>query len=550
MLSFEEFSRALQDAVERLHPVTLEQLAAEGVSVRREDVPRRFRVSFGKTFRIDVASWLRPRNAGELARCVRAAELLGRSIKPIGSLCTWSPAACPDPDGIALLTDGLDKTSDPEWPLLREKAPAPPTVEARSNAEVRDARHLIRVEAGSTLWALNEALAARGLGLKTLGGYGGERVGGALSTGTHGSSIFSGPICDFVRSLDVVWRGVMVRLEPRDGPTDPEAFAASPAHAGWLLWQNDEAFHTARISYGTFGVAYSYLIEVAPTYYLEERRAPVALSVARDEIRAVLSRAAETVFQRAWSSEFYFNLFAKTDAPLATRVMRVIVAKPEGPVRPRNTLDDKVFRTLRAIGIDPGRFFSFFFRLFPSFVPTALAFTIKQLNETYINRADHVYNMGSVNLVGTLVQETAVPAERFEAYLEDCFALARRLFEDGKRSLTSPIGVRFVKPSAAPLAVQGTHWTDADGTRRPATLWAMVNYTLTVGTAHSDEIMRAFAEVGARHCGRAHPGKYCFDSHAQWAERCDLPAVLKLRALADPRGVFLNAWNRELFARR
>lgn len=56
MLSFEEFSRALQDAVERLPPVTLEELAAEGVSVRREDVPKRFRVSFGKTFRIDVAS--------------------------------------------------------------------------------------------------------------------------------------------------------------------------------------------------------------------------------------------------------------------------------------------------------------------------------------------------------------------------------------------------------------------------------------------------------------------------------------------------------------
>jgi FAD/FMN-containing dehydrogenase len=164
---------------------------------------------------------------------VRAAELLGRSIKPIGSLCTWSPAACPDPDGIALLTDGLDRTSDPEWPLLREEAPMPPTAEARSNAEVRDARHLIRVEAGSALWALNEALAARGLGLKTLGGYGGERVGGALSTGTHGSSVFSGPICDFVRSVDVVWRGVMVRLEPSDGPTDPAAFAASPAHQGW-----------------------------------------------------------------------------------------------------------------------------------------------------------------------------------------------------------------------------------------------------------------------------------------------------------------------------
>jgi hypothetical protein len=76
----------------------------------------------------------------------------------------------------------------------------------------------------------------------------------------------------------------------------------------------------------------------------------------------------------------------------------------------------------------------------------------------------------------------------------------------------------------------------------------MVNYTLTLGTPHSDTLMRAFADVGLKHGGRAHPGKYCFDSHAQWAERCDLPAVLKLRAIADPHETFLNTWNRELFA--
>ena len=49
-------------------------------------------------------------------------------------------------------------------------------------------------------------------------------------------------------------------------------------------------------------------------------------------------------------------------------------------------------------------------------------------------------------------------------------------------------------------------------------------------------------------------GTFAFgEAEARWQlvgylERCDLPAVLKLRALADPRGVFLNAWNRELFA--
>ena len=547
MATLHSFARALQAAVERLPPVNAEALASAGVLLTRAQVPERFKVSFGKTFRIETARWLRPRNLEELARSVQLAESQGRSLKAIGSLCTWSPAARPDDDAYALITEALDGVQDPEWPLLRWKPVPPPSGDALDNDAVRNGKHLIRVGAGSTLWALSGALGERGLSLKTLGGYGGERVGGALSTGTHGSSIFSGPICDWVLSLDVVWRGVPVRLEPSDGPTDPEAFARSPAHQGWLLLQDDEVFRTARISYGTMGVAFSYLIEVAPRYYLEEKRVPVPLSTVREEMRAVIEGRPGNVFERAWSAEFYFNLYSNEPEMLATRVTRTIIPQPAKLSR-RNTFDDKVFRFLRFFGIDPGRFLSFIFRLMPSLVPSALALSIRQLNETYSNRADHVYNMGSINLVGTLVQETAIPVENLDAYLEDAFALARQLWADGRKSLTSPIGVRFVKPSEAPLAVQGTSWTDVERKRRPARLWAMINYTLTVGTAHSEELMRAFAALGRKHQGRAHPGKYCFDDHAQWAERCDLPRVLALRALADPNGTFLNGWNRTLFA--
>jgi FAD/FMN-containing dehydrogenase len=541
------FAAALQAAAERLPDVTAEQLRSEGVLLTAEQVPTKFKVSFGKTFTIDTPTWMRPRTADELARVVRFADGAKRPLKAIGSLCTWSPAARADDDGIALVTKGLDGVQEPEFELLRVPALPRPTGPALANAELRDQKHLIRVGAGSTLWALNEELARRNLGLKTLGGFGGERVGGACSTGTHGSSLFAGPICDFVRSLDVVWRGVKVRLEPKDGPTDPAKFAASAAHQGWLLWQDDDAFHTARIGYGTIGVAFSYLLEVGPLYYLEEKRVPVPLAQAREDMRAVVQRAPGHVYERAWSAEFYFNLFSKKPAEqLATKVTRTLVPKP-ATLKPRATVDDVVFRTLRFFGIDPGRFFSFFFNLVPSFVPTAMQATIKLLNETYVNRADHVYNMGSINLVGTLVLETAVPAENLEAYLDDAFALAKRLFEDGHKSLTSPIGVRFVPPSQATLAVQGTFWTDAAGQKRPATLWAMVNYTLTRGTRHSDALMRAFFDLGLKHSGRGHPGKYTFDSQAQWSERCDLPDVLALRAIADPNETFLNAWNRKLF---
>ena len=71
---------------------------------------------------------------------------------------------------------------------------------------------------------MNAYLDGRGLALSNMGGYDHQTIAGVISTSTHGSGITFGPLNDFVRSLDIVAAGgVVYRIEPSDGPTDPDA---------------------------------------------------------------------------------------------------------------------------------------------------------------------------------------------------------------------------------------------------------------------------------------------------------------------------------------
>ncbi|HSM16190.1 MAG TPA: FAD-binding protein, partial [Gemmatimonadales bacterium] len=208
--------------------VSLADLERDGIVSRSG--PEEFRTNFGKTFTLQPSIWARPRNEAELVRVVAFAYQQGLPLKPIGSLCTWSPAARPEQSGIALLTDRLSGVEYPDWQVLKDNVPCPPVEHAPvvANAALIRRRHLMRVRSGTTIWDLNDALDRHGLALKTMGAYGGERVGGAFSTGTHGSSVFFGPMSDSVVSVDLVWQGVAVRVEPANGPTDPQKFKESP----------------------------------------------------------------------------------------------------------------------------------------------------------------------------------------------------------------------------------------------------------------------------------------------------------------------------------
>lgn len=545
-LTLDRLARQLAARRRGLPAITRRSLEEAGILGRR--APRRFRTNFGKTFRLTPAYWARPRTHDQLRRVVAFAYQQGLPIKPIGSLCTWSPAARPEDRGIALLTDRLAGVRQPDLSLLKPDRLAPsaqpgPVLEGE---QLVAPGRLVQVMAGTTIWDLNEALREWGLALKTMGAYGGERVGGAFSTGTHGSSGWFGPMCDSVASLDLVWQGVSARVEPADGPTDPVAFGQCAAHREWVLVQDDEIFHAARLGYGMLGVAASYLIDVGPLYYLEERRREIGRAAARREIREVAAGMPGNALRRTLGVEYYLNLHSRRARPLAIRVERSLIAAPPALQRRRRSFDELLFRGLRALGVDPGRLFGALFRTVPRLAPALLEWSLAGLEGTFRSHSDRVYNMGAANLVGTLVQEIGIPAQYVDAYLDDCTALARRLFEDEGMVLTAPIGVRFVRPSRALLAVQQPSFTDGSGRERPVTLWAMVNFALVLGTPNGIELLRRFHAAAMKYAGRSHPGKCFFDDYDRLRRCYDLGRFRRIRSVVDPDGCFLNAWNREV----
>ncbi len=142
-----------------------------------------------------------------------------------------------------------------------------------------DGRRHLTVPASTRVKTLNRRLLDdRGLALPNMGSFDGQTVAGALCTGTHGSSIHTGPMAESVRSVDLVVvensddgpRARAYRIEPTDGITDPAAFHRDRALHGMDLIQNDNTFYSSVVSFNAVGVIDALTIEVVDGYWLKE----------------------------------------------------------------------------------------------------------------------------------------------------------------------------------------------------------------------------------------------------------------------------------------
>jgi FAD/FMN-containing dehydrogenase len=193
---------------------------------------------------IDPLRQVTPTTLEELQAIVREAERDGCAVRAVGSGHSWSDVALTD--GILIHPTGMTRPLELESDLLRPG--------------VAETRALVRVQAGMTIAELNAHLQGRELALPNMGGFDGQTVAGVISTSTHGSGIAFGPLSDFVRSLDIVAAGGTIhRIEPSDGPTDPDAYRAR--YPGHQLYQDDHWFHAAVVGMGCMGVIHSTILE-------------------------------------------------------------------------------------------------------------------------------------------------------------------------------------------------------------------------------------------------------------------------------------------------
>ena len=145
---------------------------------------------------------------------------------------------------------------------------------------------LHRARAGMTYNQLSAELA--GLtpkkAMPNLGSYDRQTLIGGAATGTHGTGMTTGPLADLIVSMEMIAilrapgtnQPVVkhVRVEPHDGPTDHGAFEAARAGGkhDMELIADDDAFYSAVVGLGYFGIVTALTLRVRSAFWLEEKK--------------------------------------------------------------------------------------------------------------------------------------------------------------------------------------------------------------------------------------------------------------------------------------
>ena len=180
----------------------------------------------------------------------------GRRIRAYGS--KWSMS------NISFVSDTLIETWGLNYCKIGIENPSHVSLQYQEKSD-----KLVFVQTGVMVKHLNTLLEASGLSISTTGGSDGQRLVGAISTGTHGSAPLYGAMTEFVRGIHVVTSGTDHFYIQRE--TDP---AVTPAYSneflnGATLVESNDLFEAVLVGLGSFGIIHAVLIEVEPLYVLK-----------------------------------------------------------------------------------------------------------------------------------------------------------------------------------------------------------------------------------------------------------------------------------------
>jgi hypothetical protein len=531
-------------------------------------------VNHGKNIRWQPRLAYRPgKDIDELADLIRRLDRdlpAGASIKAGGSRHSWSPAAT---------TDGVyihpEKMKFIEAPVRRE---------LRGDLG-GDLTNYVRIGSGTTIREINRTLWKRGKALPVLGGFDGQTLGGVLPTGTHGSVLAHGPLVDMVQSIDLVTGdGRKVRLEPRGGITDPARFGKR----GWTLVQDDDAFRAALINMGTFGVVHSYVLKATDRFYLNEVRtetsgAEAERVLAGGNIYRVMqtdrpaSRGGASLRgfaghpEKAYHLELLWNV--ATDRMVVTsrqplnRTQTRALEKDEPAYfekgRNRNLFRPFIMKRAYSrphltelaaeyVGKPAAALTNLAARIAPRLVPRLIDMSLRGLRDTqYTQRSYNVFNIGDgANRIPAQSATLSVPL-RGDAYLRAMGVLRqvqREFAAEHKQFQTGPISIRFVKGSPAllgdPEDVAKFEIIFAGNGKRAQTLSRELVWR------QYQALHRTFGADVRFHFGQLMPEE--FTPVARDRIRDSFPAHATFetqRKKFDPRGRFMNRWQRDILPR-
>jgi FAD-linked oxidoreductase len=406
----------------------------------------------------EPAAFERPAAVGEVVGAVERAVAAGRCVRVAGSGHSFTGA---------VLTDGALLSLDRMGALL----------------DADPGTGLVRVEAGITLHALNQALAEHGLAMPNLGDIDEQSIAGAISTATHGTGVTLRNLSAQVRALRLVTASGEVREV--DGGED-------------LL--------AARVAIGALGIVTEVTLQTVPAFTLRGVDAPVPLA-------EVLDGLDERV---AGHRHFEFFVFPHADNAL-TRTNDVVDEPPRPRSKLRAYVDDVLlgnagFQLACAIG-----------RTFPRAIPSLNRLVTRFSGATTrVDRSDRIF--ASPRKVRFTEMEYALPRPVAADAVRAIKATAERY------AVNFPIEVRFVSPDDALLSPA----------HERETVYVAVHMFKGM---EWEPYFRAVEAIADEHGGRPHWGKRHFQTAATLAAR--YPAWERFAAVRermDPDGVFSNAY--------
>jgi hypothetical protein len=364
-----------------------------------------------------------PGSLADLVELVRRAEREGWTVRAAGARHSWSDATLTD--GIMVEPGGLSGVDPVDPATLRAGV---------------DGTKLVWVGSGTSLHTLNPALEGMGLALSNMGGYDAQTIAGVIATSTHGSGLAFGAFPDMVRSIElVVSGGRALRLEPADGPTDPQAFAGD----GMELVQDDERFAAAICGLGTIGLLYRVMIEVREKFWLKEVRTLDTW----ENVKATLS--ADGVLGEPGHYELFVNPYPGDDGQ--HRVLVTMRTDAQEPVDlPQDKLERNPLTELEASWKFTGVLLRFFARHFPSLLAKRFDSVLEEMcDDGYTNISYKVLNIGEANVLPAESMELGIAVDgRHVEAVDRILEIAGERAKEGIYH-TSPFSLRFVAPSGA-----------------------------------------------------------------------------------------------------
>jgi FAD-linked oxidoreductase len=423
------------------------------------------------------ARWAQPRNEGEISAAVKDAAAAGLQVRALGSGHSFTAAAATS--GLALdlsLWSGI------------------------TAADTRTG--LVTVRSGTTLRALNAALAELGLAMANLGDIDAQTIAGALSTGTHGTGARLGGLATQAEALDLVLA---------DGSLVTCSASAWP-----------ELFTAARVGLGALGVVTAVTLRCVPSFTLaaDERPMPVEQVIEQFD-----SLAAD-------NDHFEFYWFPYGRQVLVKRNNRQPAAGAGSPARPAaapmpgwrrfwefEVMENAAFGTLCRLG-----------RAVPRFIPALNRLSSAALSaRSYTDASDRVFV--TPRRVRFVESEYAVPRESLAGVLTELRRAVPRLADP----VMFPVEVR--------VAAADDIWLSTAYGRDTAYI-AIHQYAGLPYRAYFD----LFESVVAGVAGRPHWGKlHSLDAARLGPLYPRFGDFLRVRAETDPESRFGNAYLSRVF---